>query len=340
MGSKQKYHDFCKTESSIPIFSKDWWLDAVCGKDNWDVVLVEKGGQIIASMPYYMVKRRMMRIMRIITMPQLTQTMGPWLRPSNAKYANQLAEQKNLTTALIQKLPHFDYFCQNFHYSITNWLPFYWQGFSQTTRYTYVLEEISDTQKIWNGMLPKIRTDIKKAQNRFGLQVCTDLGIDTFLTMNEQTFARQGMKLPYSKDFVKRLDYACEEHNARRIFFAKDMDDRIHAAAYIVWDENSAYYLMGGSDSDLRNSGANSLCMWKAIEFASTVTKAFDFEGSMIEPVERFFRAFGVRQIPYFQVSKINLPFFKIYQDIRSWGGMLRKLIRNRTRTKSSAKDS
>ena len=319
------------------LFQKPWWLDAVCGKDNWDVVLVEKGGQIIASMPYYMSKRHGMRI---ITMPKLTQTMGPWLRPSNAKYANQLAEQKDLMTSLIEKLPAFACFAQNFHYSITNWLPFYWQGFSQTTRYTYVLEEISDTQKIWNGLLPKIRTDIKKAQNRFGLKVCTDLGIDAFLIMNEQTFTRQGMKLTYSKDFVKRLDNACKEHNARRIFFAKDMDGRIHAAVYIVWDENSAYYLMGGSDPDLRNSGANSLCMWEAIKFASTVTKAFDFEGSMIEPVERFFRAFGARQIPYFQVSKINSPFVKIYRDIRSWGGILQKLIRNRTTKKSSAKDS
>jgi len=328
ISTKEKYRAHCKAEPSIPIFSKDWWLDAVCGKNNWDVALVEKGGQIIASMPYYMIKRHGM--CRII-IPQLTQTMGPRLRSTNAKYANQLAEQKDLMTALIEKLPAFDHFAQNFHYSITNWLPFYWQGFSQTNKYTYVLEDISDTQKIWDGMLPKIRTDIKKAQNRFSLQISTDSGIDAFLTMNEQTFTRQGMKLPYSKDFVKRLDNACEEHNARRIFFAKDSDGRIHAAVYIVWDENSAYYLMGGSDPDLRNSGANSLCMWEAIKFASTITKAFDFEGSMIEPVERFFRAFGARQMPYFQVSKINSPFVKIYRDIRSWGGLLRQLVRNKS---------
>lgn len=335
--SKEKYHNFCKTEPSIPVFSKDWWLDAVCGKDNWDVVLVEKGGQIIASMPYYMIKRLGMRI---ITMPKLTQTMGPWLRLSNAKYANQLAEQKDLMTALIQKPPAYTYFSQNFHYSITNWLPFYWKGFSQTTRYTYVLEDISDVQKLWEGMLPKIRTDIKKAQNRFGLQISMDLGIDAFLTINEQTFSRQGMKLPYNKNFVKKLDEACREHKARKIFFAVDSDGKIHAANYIVWDDSSAYYLMGGSDPDLRNSGANSLCMWEAIKFASTVTKMFDFEGSMIEPVERFFRAFGARQMPYFQISKINSPLVKIYQDIRSWGGMLQKLIRNRTTIKSSGKGS
>ena len=30
----------------------------------------------------------------------------------------------------------------------------------------------------------------------------------------------------------------------------------------------------------------------------------FDFEGSMIEPVERSFRQFGAKQTPYFSVSK------------------------------------
>ena len=53
MTNKEKYSEFCQKEKNIPIFSKDWWLDAVCGENNWDVALVEKGGQIMASMPYY-----------------------------------------------------------------------------------------------------------------------------------------------------------------------------------------------------------------------------------------------------------------------------------------------
>ncbi len=296
------------------LFQQPWWLDAVA-PNQWDEVTVKRGGEIVARLPYVIKKRKGLTI---LSMPQLTQTLGPWLRPSKAKYAKQLSEQKDLMTELIQKLPRFDYFFQNFHYSITNWLPFYWQGFEQTTRYTYVLENLSDSQKMWDGMLPKIRTDIKKAQNRFGLGIRTDLGVDAFLDMNELTFTRQGMKLPYSRDFVRRLDHACETHNARRVFFAQDKDSRIHAAVYTVWDENSAYYLMGGSDPDMRNSGANSLCMWEAIKFASTVTKKFDFEGSMIEPVERFFRAFGAKQIPYFHITKTNSRLLRLRSCIKS----------------------
>jgi len=46
--------------------------------------------------------------------------------------------------------------------------------------------------------------------------------------------------------------------------------------------------------------------MWHAIQFASTVSTIFDFEGSMIEPVERFFRGFGAVQTPYFSLTHVR----------------------------------
>jgi hypothetical protein len=37
------------------------------------------------------------------------------------------------------------------------------------------------------------------------------------------------------------------------------------------------------------------------------VSRVFDFEGSMLEPIEHFVRAFGGRQTPYFSVSKAGV---------------------------------
>ena len=162
---------------------------------------------------------------------------------------------------------------------------------------------ISDQQKLWNSFRENIRREIRKAERRYQLMVRTDLGVHAFLQLNAQTFKRQGHNIPYSKNLVARLDDACVERHARRIFIAEDAQGRAHAGIYLVWDHNSAYYLMGGGDPELRTSGATSLCMWEAIKFASSVTKSFDFEGSMIEPIERFFRAFGAEQTPYFAVS-------------------------------------
>ncbi|KZZ15518.1 hypothetical protein A3751_17170 [Oleiphilus sp. HI0080] len=58
--------------------------------------------------------------------------------------------------------------------------------------------------------------------------------------------------------------------------------------------------------------------MWEAIKFASTVTKRFDFEGSMIEPIERFFRGFGAMQKPYFQISHTPNRWLRLAKALKA----------------------
>jgi hypothetical protein len=311
---KSRYRRFCNEEASLPIFSRDWWLDAVCD-DNWDVCLVENGECVVAAMPYHFRKNRLG--MKLICHPQETQTLGPWLRSSDAKNANRLGQEKDLLIELIDQLPEFSQFHQNWSHTYTNWLPFYWRGFEQTTRYTYRLPDLSDLDQVWKGFRENIRGDIRKASGRFNLVVQNNLSVEDFLLLNVKTFERQGMALPYTEAFIKQLDKACLDHEARAIFIATDPEGRHHAGVYIVWDSENAYYLMGGGDPELRSSGAASLCMWAAIQHAATVTKSFDFEGSMIEPVERFFRAFGAVQTPYFSITKTPSRLLRAKECLR-----------------------
>jgi len=305
---KQQYRALCKQNESIPIFSKDWWLDAVCGEENWDVCLIDKSEEIIGALPYY-IKRKL--IWTPIRMPILTQTMGPWLRfPPNQKLTSRISYEKKVLSELIQQLPKFDYFEQRFHYSFTNWLPFYWNNFQQTTRYTYVLDSLENLGQIFEGFASTTRRIIRKASDI--VKIYSDDDYEKFINTNTKTFARQNMRPPYSLKFVKRLDDACALHNARRIFFAEDKNKKIHGALYIVWDGNSAYHLMSGADPDLRSSGSASLLLWEAIKYSSKITKRFDFEGSMIEPIEGFFRGFGAKQVPFFTIKKINSRLLKV----------------------------
>lgn len=299
--NKQLYRQLCIEEPSLPLFSRDWWLDATAGKENWDVAVVEKHGVAVASMPYS-VRRK--KGLSISTPPMLTSYLGPWLQPSEAKHVTRLSRQKDVMENLIAQLPMFDHFEQQWHHSQTNWLPFYWHGFYQTTGYTYVLALSPDYQHTWQGLQENIRREVRKAEGRCGLRVRVDLPVNDFFPLNQLVFERQNKRVPYSKGYVDTLDQACAARECRKIFIAQDEHGALHAGVYLVWDENCAYYLMGGGDPGLRNSGAMSLCMWEAIKFASSVTKRFDFCGSMIEPVERFVRAFGGIQTPYFTVSR------------------------------------
>jgi lipid II:glycine glycyltransferase (peptidoglycan interpeptide bridge formation enzyme) len=90
----------------------------------------------------------------------------------------------------------------------------------------------------------------------------------------------------------------------RTILAAVDDRDRVHAAQFFVRDGTTTYSLFGGADPELRSSGAHSLVIWEAIRRACETSQRFDFLGSMIESVERFNRAFGARQVPYFFVSR------------------------------------
>ena len=317
MLNKEKYRDLCRIETSIPLFSRDWWMDTVCGEDNWDVILVERGEQIIAAMPYYIKKKYRFKY---ITQPKLTKTNGIWIKyPSNQmqKYNQKISYENKIMFDIINQLESLDldYYQQSFHNTFTNWLPFYWKGFKQTTDYVYIIEDLSNLDKIYEQFSNDRRRQIKKAKKI--VEVKDDCDIEKLYEINSMTYERQGIKTPTSLKFLKRLDEACFKNNCRKILYAIDENGKIHAVTYFVWDENSAYGLLSGGDPKLRNSQAGTLLIWEAIIFASTVTKQFDFQGSMIEPIENFLREFGGIQKPYFSIRK-NMKK-NILFDIRNY---------------------
>ena len=86
MENKEKYKLFCK-QTYVPIFSQPWWMDAVCGPDGWNVFLVEKGNDIWAAMPYYLIERDGLKI---ITKAPITQNNVIIFRyPPNQKYISR-----------------------------------------------------------------------------------------------------------------------------------------------------------------------------------------------------------------------------------------------------------
>lgn len=292
-------------DDSIPwvnsVFEQPWWLDAVA-PGGWSEVSVRRGDEVVARLPYTHERRFGVTA---ITMPCLTQNIGPWLAPMTGKYARRLETEKKLLGQLIESLPPFDFFCQNFSPTLTNWLPFYWAGFEATVRYSYRIEDLSDLDRVRSEFQEQVRRGIRKAEA--AVEIDRDFPLEDLLRLNAQTFARQGLRVPYSDDLVRRLDAACAQRGARRILGAVDAKGRAHSALYVVWDERILYPIINARDPELQTFGSNTLLYWEAIRLASQVSRVFDFEGSMIKPIEHFVRGFGGRQSPYFSVSKSGI---------------------------------
>jgi hypothetical protein len=302
---KQEYCQLCASESSIPIFSRNWWLDAACGENDWDVALVKKNGITVAALPYYMIRKLGGNA---IMMPTLTQTMGVWIKyPQKQKYTRRLSFEMEVMTELIDMLPQFSFFYQHFDYKITNWLPFYWRGFNQTTRYTYVCENIKDTNILWGDLKSKVRTEIKKAR-KGGLSVIEETDFNVLWGLVTKTWQRQKRTSGFTRSELKSLYDASYNRNAGKIMAVYDQDKTPCAALVYVWTQEMAYFLTSGADPELRNQGATTLLYWESMLDAAKVSDCVNFCGSMKSAIELLLRGLGTKQKPYFAISKDQRP--------------------------------
>src|SRR5262249_48660623 len=153
-------------------------------------------------------------------------------------------------------------------------------------RFTYVLDDLTDLSRVWHGMSDSARGQVKKAQ-KAGLRV-VPCGTEEVYRCECQSFLRQGRRLSHSESLLRSIYQSAKENDSGACFAVVDREGTAYAARLLVWDRHRAYSLVCGADSELRNSGANSLGVWDAIQFVAQRSPAFDFAGSVIESIERF----------------------------------------------------
>ena len=310
---KEHFIAFSQSETTLPLYMQPWWLAAVCQKGTWDVCLsIDKSGQIEGALVYYKVKLK--GLVSAILMPELTPHSGIWMRihdEHKLKIHSKNMHTKRILENLIAQLPEVPVYTQKFHHSLTDWQPFYWQNFRGETHYTYLLEDISNISAVYEDFKGSVRTDIKKAEKTLHVSETTDTHL--FFELCKKSFQKQGLKPSFSLNTLNTLDNELIIKNLRKIYVAYDADKNAHAAIYIVYNQHSAHYLIGGSDPDKRQNGAVTLLLWQAIKDASERgLTTFDFEGSMVPSVEFAFRNFGAVQKPFFRITKNSNRFFEL----------------------------
>lgn len=299
---KAIYNVFVK-KATVPIYSEPWWLDAVCLPENWGVHVIAKSGQYIAAMPFYLSERSSYHL---ITKAHLTQNNGIIINyPKTQKYCSRLHMEESVINEMCDYIESMgiDKYEQQYQASFTNWLPFFWRGYQETTRYTYIIDKTKNMEEIRSEYSDKLRNILRNARKRVHLD--ENIGIEEFYNLIKQSGERNGDVLSYSYNLLKRLYDTCREHESCKIVAARNENDVLCGAILLVWDKEYVYYLIGGSALEYRHLQANTFLLDYGIEFANTQGKSFDFEGSMLRAVERAYRDYGARQIPYFRISKI-----------------------------------
>ena len=318
--TESAYDAFVARSPERSLFVYSWWLDAVAG-GAWRPHGVEEKGEMVAAWPTV---QRLTRLGTVHGGARLTPFLGPLFAPDDDP-ARRRSREVRCLDLLVDELGPFAHLEARCNPTFDYWTPLSWRGFTQTTRYTWRLTDLGDLESVLAGIKGNVRGDIRKAE-RQEVEVAEG-SLQEFVSIQAKTAEHKGFGSGQGNPVLERIDAAAAPRGARTILVARGADGLVHAGVYLVHDDRFTYYLAGGSDPALRSSGAGSLVVWAAIRTAAERGLGFDFEGSMIAGVERFFRAFGGEPAPY---SVVRATPSRALRALRPVKRVARRLTRRR----------
>jgi hypothetical protein len=284
-----------------PIFAQDWWFDAVC-PGAWDRHEVRRDGTLFASLAFHSFRKMGFRY---IAMPSLTRTLEPYVAPAARKPVSRLQSSTGLLKELISGLPRHDRLeiCLPPESELA--LPFSLLGYRNTATYTF-RHEGDQLSEIWTGMDQKTRNMITTSRGRLTVECHYDL--DRYVRLSRGSSKSLGAdKTDYAG--LRRAFDACRLRGQTAILTAMDEHQRDAASTILIWDHSQLYYWMSARDHALSGNAANSLLVWRALEFADSIGCQLDLDGFITPRNGVFLSKFGLQPVVRHYITNVN-PFW------------------------------
>jgi len=292
------------TEKSSSVFLTENWLNLF--DNNLKCFgIFNKDNKIIGGFAMYVEKKA--GFLKYYRNLFYTPTINLFFENKAQNKAKLLSENKKVLTLIadfFSKLPYhiFSVYLPNQYIDMQ---PFFWKGFKTIPNYTYLLDLNQEISAIEKGFSTERRNDIKKAiKDNVETKQCSDYKIVEKLIMN--TFDRKEKSV--DKEMIHKILF--EFANTENSFaFVSYQNEKPIAASFCIFDNEKSYYLLGGYDSENKHQGAGALAVFNAIKHSKELgINKFDFEGSMLPEVEKYFRGFGGDLTPYYSINRAKMP--------------------------------
>jgi hypothetical protein len=285
------------------IFHQDWWLE-IASEGNWSRIEVVDNQDLIITLPFTIKKKFNLTI---IGQDRYSAFLGPAARIKNENNKSidiETSKYYEISEELISKIPKCSVFAQKFSTYVKNTLPWIWCNYSSSSRYTHVLNTLPIKLR------SNISADIKRAKKNNLIFTKSD-NVDKLISMQIKNFKRQKIAYPYKKNIIFLLIEECIKRKKGNLYSVYNEYGDILAMNFIVNDLDRKYNLFSARTHEFSNNGAQSYCLSQSINESMADGSIFDFEGSMHQGIEKFYRGFNPDVISYQYVEKINSMFLK-----------------------------
>ena len=310
MTPKEEYRQQCQN-GELPLFLQDWWVQSACAGREWDVMFAyDADGKVCSMMPYLMEKRLWRNV---VHMPELCPYGGAWLRQDLwDSYEATAAVARELCSCMsVLKL---GYYQQSFMPGSHMPAAMGSIGFRLTRRYTHILQDTSDLNKVLDGFSKNKR---KKLEKKTLTYVVDTMTAEEFFQFHTTCNAEKNKELWYSRELFLVLYEKSQERGQSKIICIRDAHGEPLAAAFVVWDKMMAYQLLNCYVHEESDNGAREKLTFEVIRLANTLGLGVDFLSH-----RSYLKNYGATRTEYYVVKKsrsalISLIFFNKW--LRSW---------------------
>lgn len=273
----------------------------------WSAIEVRRDGKLMAGMPLFIKKKWGLQY---AFQAPFAQFWGIWTDskyyPGTTVYKD-VSHYRKVQKAIIDAIPPgIRLFNYNFSPEYNYPLPFHWHGYELRQRITYHLDLNIEEEALHKDLASDLRYDLRRNAD---VETSLSLEPDHLLALvrKNRTTSKELMPQEWEAILHKLSKWLLQSGNGE--IRTAHKEGKLIAAALIGKYQDKRAYLASAIEPEYRNSGVMVKLLWDCILHAKAENAAlFDFEGSMIESIEAFFRGFSASPKSYLNIQKNNLP--------------------------------
>jgi len=284
----EKYNYCIEHSLQSNIFGFSWYLDIVC--DNWDVFVLN---DYEAVMPVPWRKKFFIKY----GYPPL------WIIQLGI-YSLEIEDENEFLIELFSEFKYIET-RTNASNAFTMFQPF------QKQRQLQVLEmPTTDYKTVFTGYRKDRKKDLKKAQKNDLHEKWND-NPNSLINLHKANVGKR------AKDFseqeyekLEELIKVCVLKKVGEILSIYDKDSKLVGSGFFLKHKDRTTILVSSTDFKNRKNGANTFLIDRAIYKYQARFNKFDFGGSSMRSIAKYFLSFGASSENYMQLNYNNLPSF------------------------------
>lgn len=291
------------------LFHKSFWLISCSNALNKELKIYGcfENGQLAGGCSLYTHKiKRFLKMASSII--EMTPYGGVILAPSTS---TKVREREQIHSDIIKSLcnafdkEHFDSIQITNSPDFIDVRPFIWNSWDSKIHYAYYLI-LNDFEK---RLSRDPKRNIKKAiKNEISIEKSKD--ITSFYELFEETFLRQDLKPPVTKEFLANIIDMLLKYEKGEMWIAKTKSEEIAAAEIFVYDNKRAYRWSAVTHTELRKTGAYSLLVFKVFkDMQNRGFKEINLMAANTPQLAEFITGFNPKLVPYYGVERSSTKY-------------------------------